>query len=269
MVFKRSSLNKQRLGPAPWWRLWWHSLTYQASWNFTCWQSLGFCYLVAPGLAAIYAQPDQLRQALSRHLASFNTHPYFAPMVAGVCLRLEAQAAAGQPGHMSASEFKALAAAPLAAMGDSFFWGGWRSLCAAAGVTAAVCGQLWAPVLLLVLFNLPSLILRLLGPVYGYHSGVGIIKWVQSLHLSDAAYYSKGIAACLLGGAAALAGTISAFAPAVAENTPGWWFWTVPLWLLPLRYVLKRWLQLEWLLLFLLLVLVVVAYGCRWLQGVF
>lgn len=179
-------------------RIFFRSFLLQASWNFEKLQNLGFFYLMLPGLRSIYgdAIPAEVRQ---RHGAYFNTHPYFAPLVAGTTLRLETLALAGDQPAVDAETYKKMVMAPMAAMGDALFWGGVRPLAALIGLLIASQGSLWAPVVFLVLFNLPHLLLRGSGLVLGYVQDLRAVETVQKCRLPDLAIRMKESTTVLIG----------------------------------------------------------------------
>ncbi len=179
-------------------RIFFRSFLVQASWNFERLQNLGFFYLLSPGLRSIYG--DSLsRDVCERHSAYFNTHPYFSPLVAGTVLRLEAKAHAGEETTIDAETYKQMVMGPFAAMGDALFWGGLRPLAALIGLLIASQGSLWAPVVFLVLFNLPHLLFRSGGLLLGYTQGLRAIETVQKCRLPDLALRLKESTIILIG----------------------------------------------------------------------
>jgi len=153
---------------------------------------------MAPALRYLYRDEDLVR-AYGRHTEYFNTHPFLAPPVLGATLRLEAASAAGETADFPVSEFKTLLASPCAAMGDAFFWGGLRPLAAVVAIFFALGGSLWAPLVLLVLFNLPHLYCRLRGLQLGLALGVGIAAELPRYNLPDWAVRLKQLTVLLLG----------------------------------------------------------------------
>ena len=174
------------------------SFLLQSSWNFERLQNLGFLFMILPGLKAIYGQ-DVPGEVLARHKEYFNTHPYFAPLVAGATLRLEAASAAGEEIPVEVSDFKRMVMAPFAAIGDSLFWGGVRPLAAIVALFVAAQGSLWAPVVFLVLFNVPHLVCRSAGLFFGYYGGLRAIEAIQRFRLPDVSVRFKEISIILLG----------------------------------------------------------------------
>ncbi|HAD03762.1 MAG: hypothetical protein A2091_12060 [Desulfuromonadales bacterium GWD2_61_12] len=179
-------------------RLFLRSLLLQASWNFERLQGLGALYVMAPALRYLYRDEDLVR-AYGRHTEYFNTHPFLAPAVLGATLHLEAAAASGEAVEFPVSEFKTLLASPCAAMGDAFFWGGLRPLAAVVALFFALNGSLWAPLVLLILFNLPHLYCRLRGLQLGLKLGVGIAGELPRYDLPDWAVRLKQVTVLLLG----------------------------------------------------------------------
>lgn len=170
----------------------------QGSWNFERMQNLGAVYVMAPALRQLFHGED-LARAYQRHLVYFNTHPYLASPVIGATLALEEMAAAGGTGPLEVPDFKKMIMAPYAAIGDALFWGGLRPLAAGVALFVAVKGSLWAPVVFLILFNLPHLWVRCFGLWRGYHLGVGVIEIIQRRRLPDLAVRCKEAAVVLLG----------------------------------------------------------------------
>jgi PTS system mannose-specific IID component len=179
-------------------RMYLRSFLLQASWNFEKLQNLGFFYLILPGLHRLYGD-DIPAEVCQRHGGYFNTHPYFAPLVAGTILRLEGRSIAGEDLAVDAETYKSMVMAPFAAMGDALFWGGVRPLAALVGLLVASQGSLWAPVVFLVLFNLPHLVFRGSGLLLGYLQELRAIETVQRCRLPDLAIRLKESTTILIG----------------------------------------------------------------------
>jgi PTS system mannose-specific IID component len=179
-------------------RVFLRSFLVQASWNFDRLQNLGALYVMAPALRLIHGSGD-LAPVFQRHLAYFNTHPYLTAPIFGTTLALEERAVSGRAGSMGAQEFQRMIMAPYAAMGDAFFWGGLRPLAAGIALFFAARGSLWAPLVFLVLFNVPHLWLRAVGLVRGYLLGMGAMAIIQRHRLPDLAVYCKEMTVVLLG----------------------------------------------------------------------
>lgn len=183
------------------------SFLVQASWNFERLQNVGFMYVVAPALRALY-RDDELVNAYSRHMEYFNTHPYLASPVIGTVLKLETQRASGDLEKVDVADFKKMVMAPYAAMGDAFFWGGLRPLSACTALFFAAKGSLWAPAVFLLLFNIGHLGYRFFGIFHGYRLGVGVVQVIQRHRLPDLALKAKETTVVMLGGLCAYLSTL-------------------------------------------------------------
>lgn len=187
--------------PIPWGVLLagcWRSLLHQASWNFERMQNLGFIYQLLPGLRRLYGG-EPPADVLKKHIEYFNTHPYMAPWVAGTVLHLETRQLAGEDLPVDAMTFRNMVMAPYAAMGDALFWGAIRPLAAVIGLFLAVHGVMWAPLAVLVLFNLPHLLFRCGGWLLGYTRELRSVELLQRLRLPDVATWLKEGTVILLG----------------------------------------------------------------------
>ena len=74
---------------------------------------------------------------------------------------------------------------PLAGIGDSIFWGTVRIIAAGIGVSIAKDGNLFGPLLFLVLYNLPNILVRIFGLKLGYQVGVNSLDRIQKEGLMD------------------------------------------------------------------------------------
>ena len=175
-------------------RMFLRSFLLQASWNFEQMQGLGALFVLSPLLRNLY-QGEELQQACARHLSYFNTHPFVAPLILSGMAQLEANGA----DEDEVDEFRQLLMAPCAAMGDAFFWGGVRPFAAVLAMFFAVHGSLCAPVVLLVIFNVPHLLVRVIGFTKGCELAEGVVDFLARCRLPDLAIRLKQGTLILLG----------------------------------------------------------------------
>ncbi|MDR2426688.1 MAG: PTS system mannose/fructose/sorbose family transporter subunit IID [Endomicrobium sp.] len=105
----------------------------QALWNFERLQNIGFLFILKPFLDKVYLNPDRKKEALMRHTGFFNTHPYMANIIVAIAANAEKEIAEdeGMGKKLPDVNFiKSVMSGPLAAIGDSFFWGTLRPLTA-------------------------------------------------------------------------------------------------------------------------------------------
>lgn len=170
------------------------SFLLQASWNFEQMQGLGALFVLSPLLRNLY-QGEELQQACARHLSYFNTHPFVAPLILSGVAQLEANGADAE----EVDEFRQLLMAPCAAMGDAFFWGGVRPFAAVLALFFALQGSLLAPVVLFVVFNVPHLLVRVVGFAKGCDLGEEVVDFLARCRLPDLAIRLKQGTLLLLG----------------------------------------------------------------------
>ncbi|UCG38650.1 MAG: PTS system mannose/fructose/sorbose family transporter subunit IID [bacterium] len=139
------------------------TLAIQGSWNFPQMQGLGFFFAIVPWLRKVSGEGFQ--SACRRHLAYFNTHPFFAPYILGAVAKLEEEG----KGQEAAAVRRSLMG-PLGAVGDGLYWGKVRP---ASILLAMAVSLIWpwaaAPVFLLV-FNLIQIPARWRYLAEGYRS---------------------------------------------------------------------------------------------------
>ncbi len=206
-------------------RVFWRCLFLQAAWNRRGMQNLGFAYAIDPALRRLYPDPERRREALLRHLATFNCHPYTAAAIVGGAIHHEERVAAGEEPAAVPLEFKQVLQGPMAAVGDGFFWAGLRPFfgaLAAVGILAVGWPALVAAVLA---YNALQLGLRWKLFRAGYRSGDEVVAMVARLalpawgtRLRAAGTVTAGVAAALLalGARPVLGGATGAVSLAVA-----------------------------------------------------
>ncbi len=156
------------------------SLFIQASLNFRGMQNLGFAFAMAPVAERFGDDKPRVAGFLTRHLQSFNTHPYLAASVIGAVVRIEEGLDAGDDGAEVVT-LKNVLMGPYAAIGDSFFWGALKPFAAISGVLMAVQGFLLAPLLFFFLYTPAHLWVRIKGFREGYRRGEKGIEFFPSV----------------------------------------------------------------------------------------
>ncbi len=194
-------------------RVLWRSFFFLAAMNYERMQNVGFAYCITPALQRLY-KGEALKAAMQRHLEFFNSHPYMAAAVVGASIRLEEQVAAGELPPERVQSFKRCMMAPLAAIGDNFFWASLKPFGAAWAVAGVLSGILWAPVAFLLLYNLLHLAVRGYGLFAGYRLGEQVFERIHKLDLVRLAERSHYAAGLFLGVTAALLAHLAVQSPA-------------------------------------------------------
>lgn len=164
----------------------WRSFALQGAFNYERMQNLGFCYTMIPVIKRLYEKQEDQSLALKRHLEIFNTTPVVSPTIAGITAAMEEQNANNKDFDTSSiNAVKTALMGPLAGIGDSLFWGTLRIIAAGIGISLAVQGNIIGPLLFLLLYNIPNILVRFFGLKYGYSVGVNSLERIQKEGLMD------------------------------------------------------------------------------------
>ncbi|WP_067842367.1 PTS system mannose/fructose/sorbose family transporter subunit IID [Amphibacillus sediminis] len=167
-------------------QVFWRSFALQGAFNYERMQNLGFGYAMLPIIKRLYQKKADQTAAMERHLEIFNTTPQVSPLIMGISAAMEEENANSEGFDVnSINAVKASLMGPLAGIGDSLFWGTFRIIAAGIGVSLALNGNILGPILFLILFNIPHLLLRILGLKYGYEVGVNSLERIQREGLMD------------------------------------------------------------------------------------
>ncbi len=180
------------------------SLAVQGSWNYQTLIGTGMAFVLAPALRHVYADdPAKLREALARHAALFNAHPYLAGVAAGALARLEAD---GVPPELI-DRFKSAVRGSLGSMGDRLVWLTWRPACALLMVALLLAGAGWwiAVLAFLIAYNALHLWMRVWGLNAGWRDGLQVARALREAPFERLGDRAGDAGAVLSGFAAVLA----------------------------------------------------------------
>ena len=162
--------EETRITPRDLRRVFWRSFQMEFSWNYERQMNLAFVYALIPVLKKLYPRKEELAAALKRHLVFFNTTPHIVTLLLGITTAMEEKNS--QQKNMDANAIdnvKASLMGPLAGLGDSFFWGTLRLIATGIGTSLALKGNILGPILFLLVFNVPHiLVLYPLGLCAGH-----------------------------------------------------------------------------------------------------
>ncbi|WP_137743011.1 PTS system mannose/fructose/sorbose family transporter subunit IID [Robertmurraya siralis] len=167
-------------------QVFWRSFALQGAFNYERMQNLGYAYAMIPVIKKLYEKHDDQVKALNRHLEIFNTTPAVSTTIMGISAAMEEQNANDSNfDSNSINAVKASLMGPLAGIGDSLFWGTFRIIAAGIGVSLATQGNIFGPILFLILYNIPHLFLRIAGLRMGYRVGVNSLERIQKEGLME------------------------------------------------------------------------------------
>ncbi|MCI5774766.1 MAG: PTS system mannose/fructose/sorbose family transporter subunit IID [Erysipelotrichaceae bacterium] len=160
--------------------LFWGSFLLEACYNYERQQALGFCVGMEPAIKRFYKTKEEQAEALTRHMAIFNTTPHVSGLISGVAAAMEKEASENPNFDKSAiNNVKVGLMGPMAGIGDSFFWGTFRVIASGIGISLAQQGSPLAPIVFLVLFNIPHILVRYFGTKYGYMFGTKLMSNIK------------------------------------------------------------------------------------------
>ncbi|WP_316828682.1 PTS system mannose/fructose/sorbose family transporter subunit IID [Pedobacter miscanthi] len=169
--------TKSKLGKKDIRSLFWRSMLLEANFNFETWQNTGFAYAIIPVLKKIYTTKQAMAAALKRHLQFFNTSPYGSTLILGITAAMEEQNSNHDDfDEESINSVKLGLMGPLAGVFDSLFWGTFKVIAAGVGTSMAIKGNIIGPILFLLIFNLPHLLLRYQLTFIGYRAGTTFLQ---------------------------------------------------------------------------------------------
>ena len=180
-------------------RVFWRSFTVNASFNYERQMSQGAQYALSPILQKLYPDKKELGEALQRHAEFFNTTPMLCPFIFGITAAMEEENATQEDFDPNTiNSVKAGLMGPLAGIGDSVFWGTLRPLAGGIACSLALTGNLFAPFLFLLLFNIPNVLVRYFGCHWGYNSGMKALNRFEELGLTEKIFTAAAIIGLLV-----------------------------------------------------------------------
>lgn len=134
------------------------SCTLDSAWNYERQQHINFCYMMIPVLKRLYKDDKEaMSRALKRHLEFMACTPHIVTLLAGVCVSMEEENASNPDFDESTiSAVKVSLMGPMAAVGDSFFWGTLLTIAIGVGVSFSSSGNIMGPILFLLIINVPA-----------------------------------------------------------------------------------------------------------------
>ena len=162
------------------------SLALEANFNFETWQNTGFAFTIIPALKRLYTNKNDMAKALKRHLQLFNTSPYGSTLVFGITAAMEEQNSQDPDfDDESISSVKLGLMGPLAGVFDSLFWGTFKVIAAGVGTSLAIKGNILGPVIFILIFNVPHLLLRYNLTFLGYNAGTKFLQGLAKSNVMD------------------------------------------------------------------------------------
>lgn len=176
-------------------KMFWRSLSMEFSWHYERQMHMGFAYMMIPVLKKLYGNDEEkLKAALNRHLEFFNCTPHISTFIGGIIAAMEEKNASQEDfDTTSIASVKAALMGPLSGIGDSILLGTLRILAVGIGTSLALKGSILGPVLFLLIFNVPTFLLRYFGLMKGYQLGTSYLERIQKSGLMEKFMFAAAI----------------------------------------------------------------------------
>jgi PTS system mannose-specific IID component len=162
------------------------SLALEANFNFETCQNTGFAFAMIPVIRKVYKTKEAIALALKRHLQFFNTSPYGSTLILGISAAMEEQNSRGENFDVqSINGVKLGLMGPLAGIFDSLFWGTLKVIAAGVGTSLALKGNIAGPLLFIMIFNIPHLLIRYQLTFIGYNQGNRFLQRIANNNVMD------------------------------------------------------------------------------------
>lgn len=173
----------------------WRSFTLYAAVSPAKQGASGFCYSMMPFINHFYKGEDtKKKEALSRSMSYFNTTITCSTFIMGLVASMEKKNSEQEDFDASSiNAVKSSLMGPLAGIGDSIFWGVLRVIAAGIAVGLGASGNVLAPIVFLLLFNVPSILMKYYGTFLGYKLGSEYIQKVYASGLMNILTKAAGI----------------------------------------------------------------------------
>ena len=142
-------------------QLFWRSFALEGSFNYEKMQALGFAWAMFPAIKLYCKTPQEQVEALKRHTAFFNITPNICTFSLGMAASMEKEYA--EKKDMDPSTINAVKVSLMGPLSGI-------------GISLAQQGSILGPILFLLLFNVPHLIIRYYCTIWGYQLGSKFIQ---------------------------------------------------------------------------------------------
>lgn len=146
----------------------------------------GYTFALIPALRKLYGKREERIQAMKRHMEYFNITPNIAGFALGISAAMEEENAQNPDfDETTIGTTKTALMGPLSAIGDTLFPATLRILATSLVIGMAAQGNLLAPILFLLIYNIPSILARWYSLKYGYNLGADFLMKSQQSGIMD------------------------------------------------------------------------------------
>ncbi|MGM0239929.1 PTS system mannose/fructose/sorbose family transporter subunit IID [Enterococcus sp. AZ103] len=177
--------------------IFWRSFPLYAQYSYAKNGGAGFAYALMPAINRFYKKAEDKKEALYRNIVWFNTTGNFSSFIMGLAASMEKENSEKPDfDESSINAVKSSLMGPMAGIGDSIFWGVLRIIAAGVAVGLGNEGNILAPLVFLLIYNIPSIITRYYGTFLGYTLGSKYIEKIYSsgvIHIMTKAASTLGL----------------------------------------------------------------------------
>ena len=139
----------------------------------------GWTYSLMPFIDKYYHTKEDQVAALKRHMCFINITQEIAPFTVGLVASMEKQNAENPDfDEKSINAIKISLMGPMAGIGDTLFLNVIRVIAAGVAIPLAQAGNILAPIIFLIICNVPNFLCRYYGLFLGYSLGATFIQKV-------------------------------------------------------------------------------------------
>lgn len=167
--------------------LFWRSCTVFAPFNYAKQGGSGFCYSIMPFINHYYKDnPEKRKQALIRNIVWYNATSNVGTFIMSLVASMEKQASKNEDFDLeSINATKASLMGPFSGIGDTLFWVILRVVAAGIAMTFGTQGNILAPIVFLIVYNVPSFWCRWELTKLGYSLGSHYIEDMYESGMMD------------------------------------------------------------------------------------
>lgn len=170
-------------------RIFFRSFLIQGLWTVQRAQNLGYVYSLWPVFRRLHPKRDDRARAARAHTGYFSSHPYTVGVLLGVVAGLEEDRSTNQgPSLETVLAARSAMSGPLAALGETFFWGTWLPFSLVATLALGTFGPHWrlgSALLFLGIFNIPHLVAKGRGLWLGYRWKLDVVSHLAAFRVQS------------------------------------------------------------------------------------
>lgn len=166
-------------------------------------QSMGLTCGISPVLEKYYPDPKERGAIMKRYITEyFLTNPITSYWIIGIIAAAEEKIALGKSMSRDViSSIKTALMGPLAAIGDGLYNGTLRPIVAGVACTLAMQGNVFAPILFVIIMAAANIAIRYTGVFIGYRQGAAFFQKLQESGLMQKMIDAASIVAYTVVGA--------------------------------------------------------------------